>query len=463
MRILLVSHAFPPRASAGTELYTAEIATRLSARGHEVSVFSAAKDISRRHLSLHARTWHGVRVHELVNNLFHRSFRETWELPAAEERFAAILAREGPELVHFQHLLYLSSGFLSRAHAVAPVAFTLHDYWLQCPRFGQRVHADGGVCHTIDYARCGTCLSTFKHAQTSTERRVGRVLARVRRLSGVDLAPLARRTAAKLARPAAPSVVAARAHDLAEEARLRADELRSRVRAHVDLFLAPSRFLRSRLVDEFGLPAERVEHLPLGVDLAPAPARHRRGDRPLRVLFVGTLTPNKGPHLLLEAWAKLSPRVKERAQLALFGPGQHDPVYQRRLRELARSAGATLGGRLSRDEVGQELARADLLVVPSVWFENSPLVILEALSARTPLLVGDQGGMAELVEDGVSGFHFRLGDGADLARRLEELLRSPERLDALHPRPPRLMSVDDHVDALEERYRRLVDERRARR
>ncbi len=92
-----------------------------------MSVFTATKDISRAHLSLWEREWQGLRVHELVNNLFHRTFRETWELPAAEQRFDDVCRASRPELVHFQHLLYLSSGCLARAHAQAPVAFTLHD------------------------------------------------------------------------------------------------------------------------------------------------------------------------------------------------------------------------------------------------------------------------------------------------------------------------------------------------
>ncbi len=307
--------------------------------------------------------------------------------------------------------------------------------------------------------------ANFKHAQTDVERRVGRVLARVRRTTGVDLAPLARRTAAKLARPADPAVVAARASVMAEEARERLRRAApARARA-VDLFLAPSRFLRSRLVDEFGLDARRVEHLPLGVDLAlaaPRPARPALGERKLRVAFIGTLTPNKGPHLLLEAWARLATARRASAELVLFGPAQHEPAYQSRLNARARELGVRLGGRLTRTGVAAELAHTDLLVVPSLWYENSPLVILEALSARTPLLVGDQGGMAELVEDGVTGFHFRLGDAADLARRLEELLGDPTRLDALDLRPPNLPSVGEHVDALEERYRRLVAARERR-
>jgi glycosyltransferase involved in cell wall biosynthesis len=99
--------------------------------------------------------------------------------------------------------------------------------------------------------------------------------------------------------------------------------------------------------------------------------------------------------------------------------------------------------------------------VPSLWFENSPLVILEALASRTPLLVSDLGGMAELVEDGLTGFHFKFGDVEDLASKLSAALAGKLGLETLYSRGPDLPRFAAHVDALEERYRRLAHEKPA--
>jgi len=463
VKLLLVSHNFPPHTAAGTETYTAEIGERLLARGHTVEVFSSVKDIAEPDLKLRQREYRGLAVHEVVNNLYYEQFRDTWRHPGIEQRFRAVLERFQPDLVHFQHLMYLSGGCLALAHARAAVVFTLHDYWLQCPRFGQRVHADGGLCETIVPARCGTCLASFKFSQSRVQRTMGSVISRVRRATGVNLAPIARGAAARLARQTSRDAGELRGadHDPRRAAALelevveRSTALRSAVLQHVDLFLAPSRFLRERLVREFGLPDARVEHLPLGVDLVSRPRPRRTRGSKLRVAFVGTLTRMKGPHVLLEAWGRLAPERRAAAELVLFGPGHYEPAYQLRLAEQARSVGATLGGRLPRERVGEELARTDLLVVPSVWYENSPLVILEALAARTPLLVSDQGGMAELVEGGRTGFHFRMGDARELAAKLDDLLAHPERLTRLFASPPRLPSVAEHVDELERRYAAL--------
>lgn len=472
MRILLVSHAYPPHSTAGTETYTAGLAGRLLARGHAVEVFTTVKDVGRPQFELARRVTHGVVVHELVNNLYYETFRATWDDPAAEPAFQSVLDAFQPDVVHVQHLLYTSSGILARAHRAASVVFTLHDYWLQCPRFGHRVHADGAVCHVIDTARCGTCLARFKYAQSGLERRVGNLIARVHGATGVDLGPLARGArdaAARARRIAAPPAGASAASvpdvereaELAVEARERLDELRARVLANVDLFLATSRFLRDRLVRETGLPAERIEHLPLGVDLDAfdVAARVPRAG-PLRVLFLGTRTPLKGAHVLLEAWLALPEAARANARLVLAGPDHHEPEYQARLAVLARRAGAELLGRRSRAEVAALLAATDLLVVPSLWYENSPLVILEALAARVPLLVSDQGGMAELVAAGETGFHFRQGDVGDLARELGRAIDEPERLASLYARPPRTLGVAEHVARVEARYVELVARRR---
>jgi glycosyltransferase involved in cell wall biosynthesis len=461
VKILLVSHRFPPRGNAGTETYTAELGLGLARRGHEVHVFTSAKDISRRHLAVHERDHFGVRVHELFNNLYYRDFRETWESPAIDAIFGDVCARLAPDVVHFQHLLYLSLGCVELAHAAAPVFFTLHDYWLQCPRFGQRVHADGGICDVIDFARCGTCLASFKYAQSDAERRVGKIVAGVRAGTGIDLSSLARSGRSALsAGDASSGVDAAEAARMSRAAEERTRELERRVLASVDLFLAPSRFLRERFMREWRLPADKIELVRFGIDRAAFADQPRvRGDK-IQVAFIGSLIPIKGPQLLLKAWAALDVESRRRAELTIYGPSEHEPQFQRELVELARAAGARLGGKLERTAVGDALARIDLLVVPSLWYENAPLVIHEALVARTPLLVSDMGGMAELVEPGESGYRFRMGDVADLSRALGELIADRSRLDRLYARPVSLPRVEDHLDAIEARYRDHVERRR---
>ena len=472
MRVLLVSHDFLPNHPAGTEIYTFQLAQALRARGHEVRVFTTDKDIARANGSVREREVDGLAVTELTNNFFYEHFRETWEWEPAEAAFARALDHFRPELVHFMHLLYLSIGCVEEAaRRSLPIVYTLHDFWLQCARFGQRIHANGTVCHSIDHDRCGDCLVDFKWAQSGVERVTAKALAALHGATGVDLSGPARRVADSLRRPpatadgepytGAPPELSDDGRQLASEVRVREDELRSRLVATVGRFVAPSRFLRERFV-EWGLPEERVVFRRYGIDLSELDglARTPRGKK-LRVAFLGTLAPHKGAHVLLEAWSRLAPATRARATLRVFGPRSHNPAYVRRLETLAADCGAELRGRLAAGEVAGMLRETDLLCVPSVWYENSPLVILEALATRTPLVVSDLGGMAELVEPGIAGFRARSDDPDHWAEIVGGCIDDPARLDALYAGERVVKSIEANALEMEELYRELAGARDA--
>ncbi|MCY2960740.1 MAG: glycosyltransferase [Planctomycetota bacterium] len=517
MRILLVSHNVPPHGSAGTETYTAELSRALARRGHAVAVFAAQKDIRRKDGRVLVRHEDGVAIHEIVNNLYHARFRETWDNPRVERAFAELLRAHRPDVVHVQHLMYLSAGCVGIAKDFgARVVFTLHDYWLTCARLGQRVHQDGGLCHTVDFARCGTCLVDHPWTQPWAARAVGPVIAALHETTGFDLGDTARRArlyfAPKAAAPAfstetargsvpvpeAPTLAGASksgaipdegatpsgaagtegrelpatrpdlpersairdpadpsALELATQATARWRDLRERVGTRVDLFLAPSRFLRDRFVAEWGIEPERIEHLRFGFDPARfSGARTPAPDGRVRIGFLGTLVPLKGPHVLLEAWRRIPAATRERGRLVLCGPARYGPAYQEHLLDLARSGGAEIPGPLGRDEIAPFLLATDLLVVPSLWFENSPLAIQEAIACRTPLLVSDLGGMAELVVPGENGLRFPAGDVVALAAILTRVLERSAGLERLYAESARLPSFDEHVDAVLARYAR---------
>lgn len=421
MRVLIVTHRSLPAHPAGTEVHTHTLARSLVRAGHEVRVLTAEKDVSRPDLSLHEREHDGVPYIELVNNLFHDSFEQTYRHVGCEERFAEVLDAFEPDVVHASHLLYHSVGYarVARERGV-PFFMTLFDFWLMCPRFGQRRFVDGSLCATIDLERCAQCMADFKFAATATERRVGGALATVKRATGVDLAPLAKRMAGGAS--ASPSADGALLD--ADPAWVAALERRERtVREdlvpHVAGFVAPSRFLRGEF-ERWGLPAERLYFVRTGIDLAPFDGLLRDvHDGPRRVRFIGTIVPHKAPHVLVEAFERLD--ASDRANLALHvhGPDAHARDYGADLAARIRGLGGRYHGALERAELAPTLARTDLLVVPSIWYENAPLVILEALASGTPVVVSDLGGMRELaLESG--GAVFPPGDAdalADVLRR----------------------------------------------
>jgi len=459
MRILLVVHRFPPRYAAGTEVYTHQIARGLLQRGHDVRVVCAEKEISRPDLSVTEREVDGIPVVEVTNNLFFDDFEQTYRLPKFDRFLVELVQRERIDVVHFQHALHLSAGAVEAvATSGVPVLFTLHDYWLQCARLGQRVHADGSICHTIEPARCGVCLTRTKWRQSRTEQRIGRRLAVLRATTGVDLGPAAV-SSASFVRGREPSrrgpIDAAAAQAFTVAVQEREHYLREHVVPHVGRFLSPSRFLLERFV-EWGIARERIDHLPIGLDLERFRPLPKTPSDVLRIAFLGTLHPSKGAHVLLGAWGRLDAELRARASLVIYGPDRHDPDYVHSLRESARRVGAHLGGRVARDDVPGTLASIDVLVVPSLWYENSPLALLEARATRTPALASDLGGMAELILDGVTGTTFAVGDEADLAEKLGRWIADPSRLGRFFDPPPAVRTVSDDLDDLEALYARTL-------
>jgi glycosyltransferase involved in cell wall biosynthesis len=475
VRILLVSHDFLPGHPSGTEIYTYQLGKHLQDHGHEVHVFTTEKDISLPNLEVRLREYRGIPVHELTNNLFYRDFRQTWDYPVAELSFGLFLDDLQPDVVHFMHLLYLSVGCVEEVRKRGiPVLFTLHDYWLQCARFGQRIRFDGRICHEIDFATCGECMARFKFRQTRVERATSKAIAGMRRRTGINVGPPVRRVADALRSRAPelavnggvangtsgslPEVLPPTAEGTAMAALIaeRDWDLRERLLPAVHRFIAPSRFLRDRFV-EWGVPPEQIVFNRAGIDLSSFQDLGRVPTDRLRVAFIGTLAPHKGVHVLLDAWARIEPELRGRGELRVYGPKAHNPGYVLKLERLCEQAGARLLGGLPANEVAHALREIDLLVVPSVWYENSPLIILEALATRTPLAVSDIGGMAELVEPGISGFHFPVGDPGELAKILGHLLREPSELTALYPGELPVKSIDTDTAELEEMYAEALE------
>jgi GT2 family glycosyltransferase len=239
----------------------------------------------------------------------------------------------------------------------------------------------------------------------------------------------------------------------------RLDEMREVLRA-ADVLIAPSRFLRDRMVS---LGAPDIHVLPNGHEDLPMPPRRPDPDGRLRVGFVGAAIPSKGVHVLAEAFRLLAdPRVALRIH-GPFVPYHGDTGYEARVRSiLGPHAGQALRGSFPHDELGRVLAGLDVLAVPSLWEENAPLTVEEAFLARVPVVVSDHGGLAERVSDGRGGLRFRPGDAADLARVVRRFLDEPGLRDELAAAAPRVPTMDEHVAAIEGLYQAALRRRRGR-
>lgn len=142
------------------------------------------------------------------------------------------------------------------------------------------------------------------------------------------------------------------------------------------------------------------------------------------VAFVGRLDPVKGVTLLLDAFAELRARHPQ-ARLTIAGDGKARPNLEAQAEALGLAKAVTFAGYLDAPAVAHLLEEADMLVLPS-FAEGLPVVLMEALASRIPVIATQIAGVPELVQDGISGFIVPPGDVAALTDRMDRLLADPD-------------------------------------
>ena len=226
--------------------------------------------------------------------------------------------------------------------------------------------------------------------------------------------------------------------------------------ASLDLAVAPSAAL-ARDLARFGLPPERTVVADYGFEPWTRARPHRAGG-PLRIGFVGTLTWHKGAHVLLEAARAL----RGAFEIRIAGDRAVFPDYAAELTRLAEGLPVTFTGRFERAGAAAIYDALDVLVVPSLWPENSPLVIHEAFMSGVPVVGARTGGIPELVTDGVSGLLFDAGRPASLAAALQRLVDAPALASALGARCPAVRTLDQDAREWEARYEAVLAARARR-
>jgi glycosyltransferase involved in cell wall biosynthesis len=236
----------------------------------------------------------------------------------------------------------------------------------------------------------------------------------------------------------------------------------------VQLFVAPSRSVadaherlglhRSKLlVSDYGFAnrALRPASGPNPERALLSDASRRATLSPVRIGFVGTLVRHKGPHVLLEAVRQLPADAYE---LEVWGSPDTFPEYTAQLRQMAKGLPVRFRGAFENGQAAEVYSRFDLLVVPSLWPENSPLVIHEAFMAGVPVAGARIGGIPELVTDGVNGVLYDAPSPDALAEALRGLILRPDRLAHMAARTPRVKSIEEDARDWERRYEAIVHE-----
>ncbi|HEY3186735.1 MAG TPA: glycosyltransferase, partial [Solirubrobacteraceae bacterium] len=379
-RVLLVSHNHPAVRPGGAEAYALELyeAMRRSAEFDAVLLARSGPPVSQA-----TRPHEGTLLQGMDGDpgqyLFYTDVSHyDWLFGRSPDKrpltthFRDFLLAHEPHVVHFQHTLFLGYDAVRVARATLPdaaIVYTLHELLPICHNNGQMVRTQtSALCHAESPRRCHECYPGIPPQMFFLRKRF----------------------------------------------------IQSHLR-QVDLFTVPSRFLYDRYV-AWGIPPERLHVEEYGRALAPAAARRTDEDRPrTRFGFFGQLSHFKGVTVALRAMDELGEDFEGR--LVVHGANlelQPQPFRDEFGSLLERTKPTvTFAGAYEPGEVTRLMADVDWVVVPSIWWENSPIVIQEALLHGRPVICSDIGGMAEKVTAGVNGLHFRVRDAASLARTIQ--------------------------------------------
>ena len=371
LSILQIAHDHPDWTPGGTEIVAHDLARALDARADSsCRLLVAATALQRPGGEAGRLGAHGDDI-VLHTGAYDRFSMARIDGHAWVEAVGRVLDTLRPDVVHLHGLDRIGAEIVPAIRRLRPscrIVLTLHDYQLICPN-------DGLLLTTTEGARC-------RGAQPDACRRCFPELGAARH-------------------------ALRRAYLLA-------------VLACVDRFIAPSAFLRDRFV-AWGLDADRIDVVPNAVARdAQTNGSELPRTRRDRFAYFGTIAPHKGLLVLLDAAARLQ---DARARVALHGGlAWADASFRDAFAAGMKHAGAAVQhfGPYDRADVVGLMRLADWIVVPSIWWENAPLVIEEARAAGRPVICSAIGGMAERVADGVDGLHFPAGDAAALAEVMRE-------------------------------------------
>lgn len=412
-KVLYICHNHASIKPGGVETYSLELFDAMRARGAFDPIFLARVTRPDAPAVITAAPTHAGHYFFHADHAGYDGFFGTVHDKGVLTRdFDAFLRLHSPDVVHFQHTLFLGYDLIRQVRNTLPhaaIVYTLHEFLPICHHNGQMVRThDLAPCPTASPDRCHECFPDIT-----------------------------------------PEAFLMRKLFIASHFEL------------VDLFIAPSRFLRNRYL-EWGLTADRIRDEDYGRHLSPvvADSPERPGPRN-RFGFFGQFTTFKGVDLLLRAMAGLDGQ----AVLYLHGANLEfqSRSFQREFHALVERAGprVTLLGAYTQEAVPRLMAHVDWVVVPSIWWENSPLVIQEAFQHGRPVICSDIGGMAEKVTALTNGLHFRAGDVESLADTLTYAATTPGLWERLRVGIPRVPPMDAHVAMLIDTYQSLLAAKRA--
>jgi len=395
MKILLVNKFHFIK--GGSERYYFDLAENLKAHGHEV-IFFAMKHEKNIPCEQEKYFTDFVQTEKITFNLagLKSVFKLWWNFEAAK-KINQLIQDEKPNLVHLHNISHQISPSILRVikKYKLPTVMTMHDYKLVCPNGKMFTH--GKVCEKCQGQNYFNCLKN-KCVKNSF---------------------------------------------LASLATFKEMFLHHKIlkiyEKNIDLFMAPSEFLKNKMIS-WGWPKEKIIHLPYFINsilssrveadvksaetegskdsstpFAPLIPVGMTKEKKNYILYFGRLSKEKGIDTLIEAMRDL-PGIK----LKIVGTGPEKENYELRIMNYGLKNIETLGYK-SGQELNEIIANAKFIVVPSVWYENYPMSVLESYALGVPALVANIGGLPEMIPNQDKNFIFESGNIKELGEKINFL------------------------------------------
>ena len=404
VKVLKVIHGYPPYYMAGSEVYTANFCNEISKKV-ELSIFTRIEDEFTKSYNCSESRENGIRIIRVNKPSRDYTFRSKYQDIRMAKIFAHYLDKIGPDIVHIGHLSHLTVQIVNIIHKKnIPIVFTLHDFWMMCIR-GQLIRDDYSLCEGPSIKKCKECNMKYFTSEVEAEYEIKIWLKTL-----------------------------------------------SEVNEKIDLFIAPSQFLLKKYI-EYGIPVEKVIHMDYGFDNETIKSGLRTISDKIRFGYLGRVLPVKGIAFLIDSFNELDHFI---AELNIYGKL---PNSFNHLKNRCSNSAIHFKGSYNYKEISNVLSEIDVLVVPSIWYENSPLVIHEAFIAKIPIIASKIGGIVELITHEKNGLLVEPRNITDLIEKMNIFINNPELVEK-YSQETYVRSIQEDVEEIEKLYIKLLRKKR---
>ncbi len=433
-----------------------------------------------------------VKVHKQNSGM--RSLDDSYEDKRVYDIFVNIFEEIKPDVVHIQHLLNLSIDIVDYVKSKnIPIVYTLHDLWLECFNVNRLTTDEQNLCSEASVDKCMKCYKMPYFIQK--QNILDKIYLKSTRLIGYDK---------KIKK---------------QKIQKRNKEMKE-LTNKIDLFISPSKYIRDEFIkwgipenkiiysrngmrviknekvrikneknsrkdnqdkcdegDCYVVPSRNdeggcEEKIPGQCGKIGGGARNDKGGNVerdcyvvpprkdndvIKFVFTSHMHKLKGVDVLLEACKILQSKNVNNYEVHLYGrKSKNEEERQEFLDRVNKLNFVYYKGVFENNEINNILMDKDYLILPSIWPENAPLVIDEAYLNNVPCIVSNIGGMAERVDNGVNGLHFKVGDAQDLASKMEYVAKNRNIREKFVKNIPRVKTIEDNADELMNIYKSII-------